>query len=109
MVSTTSAAAAAAAAAGTAAGGLNVGGLSVTPVLALGPNGTQQHILQVFDVNQSRTTMWLTGDGQKVTAAPMVTSQLLGEVDSSILASAMQQVTSGDVDLQETSPSSNSE
>ncbi len=102
MVSTTSAA-------GTAAGGMNVGGLAVTPVLALGPNGTQQHILQVFDVNQSRTTMWLTGDGQKVTAAPMVTSQLLGEVDSSILASAMQQVTSGDVDLQETSPSSNSE
>lgn len=39
----------------------------------------------------------------------MVTSQLLGEVDSSILASAMQQVTSGDVDLQETSPSSNSD
>lgn len=70
---------------------MNVGGLAVTPVLALGPNGTQQHILQV-------------------TAAPMVTSQLLGEVDSSILASAMQQVTSGDVvDLQETSPSSNSE
>ena len=102
MVSTTSAA-------GTAAGGMNVGGLAVTPVLALGPNGTQQHILQVIDVNQSRTTMWLTGDGQKVTAAPMVTSQLLGEVDSSILASAMQQVTSGDVDLQETSPSSNSE
>lgn len=103
LVSTTSAA-------GTAAGGINnIGGLAVTPVLALGPNGTQQHILQVIDVNQTRTTMWLTGDGQKVTAAPMVTSQLLGEVDSSILASAMQQVTSGDVDLQETSPSSNSE
>lgn len=103
LVSTTSTA-------GTATGGMNVGGLAVTPVLALGPNGTQQHILQVFDINQSRTTMWLTGDGRKVTAAPMVTSQLLGEVDSSILASAMQQVTSGDVvDLQETSPSSNSE
>lgn len=89
---------------------MNVGGLSVTPVLALGPNGTQQHILQVIDLNRSPSTMWLTGDGQKVTAAPMVTSQLLGDVDSSILASAMQQVTSGDVvDLQETSPSSNSD
>nr|SVE74061.1 EOG090X02DX [Daphnia barbata] len=103
MVSTTSTG-------GTTTGGMNVGGLSVTPMLALGPNGTQQHILQVIDINQSRTTAWLTVDGQQVTAAPMVTSQLLGEVDSSILASAMQQVTSGDVvDLQETSPSSNSE
>lgn len=114
LVSATAAAAAGSAGSGTAtAGGMNVGGgLSVTPVLALGPNGTQQHILQVIDLNQSRGTMsWLTGDGQKVTAAPMqVTSQLLGEVDSSILASAMQQVTSGDVvDLHETSPSSNSE
>ncbi len=98
--------------AGATTGGMNVGGLAVTPVLALGPNGTQQHILQVIDVNQTphTSTMWLTGDGRKVTAAPMVTSQLLGEVDSSILASAMQQVTSGDVvDLQETSPSSNSD
>nr|SVE73432.1 EOG090X02DX [Daphnia atkinsoni] len=103
LVSTTSTA-------GTTTGGMNVGALAVTPVLALGPNGTQQHILQVIDINQSRGTMWLTGDGRKVTAAPMMTSQLLGEVDSSILASAMQQVTSGDVvDLQETSPSSNSE
>lgn len=96
--------------AGTTTSGMNVGGLAVTPVLALGPNGTQQHILQVIDLNQSPSTTWLTGDGRKVTAAPMVTSQLLGEVDSSILASAMQQVTSGDVvDLQETSPSSNSD
>jgi len=46
----------------------------------------------------------------KVTAAPIVTSQLLGDVDSSILASAMQQVTANEViDLQEQSPSSPSE
>lgn len=104
--------------------GMNVGGLAVTPVLALGPNGTQQHILQVIDVNQSHrtSTMWLTGDGRKVTAHPVTSQlrlqestshQLLGEVDSNcsqILANAMEQVTSGDVvDLQETSPSSNSD
>ena len=104
--------------------GMNVGGLAVTPVLALGPNGPQQHILQVIDVNQSHrtSTMWLTGDGRKVTAHPVTSQlrlqestshQLLGEVDSNcsqILANAMEQVTSGDVvDLQETSPSSNSD
>ncbi len=50
----TAAAAATAATAGTStsrteseAGEMNVGGLTVTPVMAVGPNGTQQHILQV--------------------------------------------------------------
>ncbi len=33
------------------AGEMNVGGLTVTPVMAVGPNGTQQHILQVEPYN----------------------------------------------------------
>lgn len=48
--------------ASTATGGMNVGGLSVTPVLALGPNGTQQHILQVFDLKHLFMSCGLTNE-----------------------------------------------